>query len=86
MRTKDSCEAEHGMQRCLRTGVSAGDGLAGGFQTERQEASLGEGLGDREGLPTRVKPLLLASGEARKDNRNKNEVESTSGTVTRCGD
>lgn len=60
VRTKDSCP---------RTGVCAGDGLS-----DRHEASLGEGLGDREGLPGRVKLLLQASAESRKDNRNKNEV------------
>lgn len=74
---KGQLRAEHSMQRRLGTSVSAQDGLARGFQS--QEASLGDGLLDREGLPTRGKPLLLASGEARKDNRNKNEVESTLG-------
>lgn len=56
VKTKDSCEAEHSMRRCLRTGICRG--WACGGLSERREASLGEELGDREGLPTRVKPLL----------------------------
>lgn len=54
--------------------------LQRGYRAEGHEAPWEEGCEARKGWHTRATPLPLASSKARKDGRDKNEVESTPGT------
>lgn len=73
--------------RPTRAGLQLGTGSISRRQAwgaaEGPDAPWGGGFGDRGDRQFRVTPVPLTSREARKDGRNKNEVEFTPGTASR---